>query len=84
MRDTFKALTEAVRGRVITPSHPDYDQARAVHNGMRTKLSISSLRARLRDLYALGGERVADLVALFRLVPRYCARFHDVHGADSR
>ena len=37
MRDTIKALTEAVRGRVITPSDSDYDDARAVHNGMHDR-----------------------------------------------
>ena len=30
MSDTIKALTEAVRGRVITRSDSDYDDARAV------------------------------------------------------
>ena len=37
MKDTIKALTEAVRGRVITPSDFDYDDARAVHNGMHDR-----------------------------------------------
>src|SRR5262245_5135734 len=37
MRGTIKALTEAVRGRVITPSDSDYDDARAVHNGMHDR-----------------------------------------------
>src|SRR5262245_61822765 len=32
MRDTIEALTETVRGRVITASDPDYDDARAVCN----------------------------------------------------
>jgi hypothetical protein len=32
MSDTIKALTETVRGRVITASDPDYDDARAVYN----------------------------------------------------
>ena len=34
MSDTIKALTETVRGRVITASDPDYDEARAVYNAM--------------------------------------------------
>ena len=37
MKDTIKALTEAVRGRVITPSDPVYDDARAVYNGMHDR-----------------------------------------------
>ncbi|CAI10046.1 BBE domain-containing protein [Aromatoleum aromaticum] len=32
MSDTIKTLTEAVRGRVITPADSDYDDARAVYN----------------------------------------------------
>ena len=34
MSDTIEALTEAVRGRVITPSDADYDDARAVYNAL--------------------------------------------------
>jgi FAD/FMN-containing dehydrogenase len=37
MRDTIKALTETVRGRVITASAPGYDEARAVHNAMHDR-----------------------------------------------
>jgi FAD/FMN-containing dehydrogenase len=37
MRDTIQAMTEAVRGRVITPSDSDYDGARAVYNGMHDR-----------------------------------------------
>ena len=37
MSDTIKALTETVRGRVITASDPDYDEARAVHNAMHDR-----------------------------------------------
>ena len=37
MSDTIKALTEAVRGRVITPSDSDYDDARAVYNAMHDR-----------------------------------------------
>jgi predicted nucleotidyltransferase len=40
----------------------------------RTTLSVAAVRARLRDLYALRGQRLKDLVALFRQVPRPRAR----------
>jgi hypothetical protein len=39
MSDTIKALTEAVRGRVITPADSDYDEARVVYNAMRDRKS---------------------------------------------
>ena len=42
MSDTIKALTETVRGRVITASDPDYDDARAVYNAMHDRPSPSS------------------------------------------
>jgi hypothetical protein len=37
MSDTIKALTEAVRGLVITPSDSDYDDARVVYNAMHDR-----------------------------------------------
>ena len=37
MSNTIKALTGAVRGRVITASDFDYDDARAVYNGMHDR-----------------------------------------------
>jgi hypothetical protein len=37
MSDTIKALTEAVRGRVITPSDSDYDDARVVYHLMHDR-----------------------------------------------
>src|SRR5687767_2454095 len=37
MKDTIKALTGMVRGRVITASDPDYEDARAVHNAMHDR-----------------------------------------------
>jgi FAD/FMN-containing dehydrogenase len=37
MSDAIKALAEAVRGRVITPSDSDYDDARAVYNAMHDR-----------------------------------------------
>jgi len=36
----------------------------------RTSLSVAGIRARLRDLYEVQGQRLKDLVALFRQVPR--------------
>jgi len=35
-----------------------------------TRLSVPALRARLRDLYGLQGQRLEDVVAIFRRVPR--------------
>ena len=37
MRNTIEALTETVRGRVITPSDPDYDDVRVVYNAMHDR-----------------------------------------------
>ena len=39
MSDTIKAYTEAVRGRVITPSDSDYDDAPVVYNVMQDRKS---------------------------------------------
>ena len=36
MGDTIKAMTEAVRGRVVTPSDSDYDDARVVYTPCTT------------------------------------------------
>ena len=44
MSDTTKALTEAVRGRVITASDPDYDHARAVYNAMHDRRPRAVIR----------------------------------------
>lgn len=48
MSDTIKALTEAVRGRVIAASDPDYDDARAVYNAMHDPNPAPSSSARIR------------------------------------
>ena len=37
MSDTIEALTETVRGRVITASDPEYDDARVVYNAMHDR-----------------------------------------------
>jgi FAD/FMN-containing dehydrogenase len=37
MSNTIEALTQAVRGRIITPSDSDYDDARVVYNAMHDK-----------------------------------------------
>lgn len=37
MGDTIKALTETVRGRVITDKDADFDDARSVYNGMHDR-----------------------------------------------
>src|SRR5262245_35441163 len=37
MSNIIEALTETVRGRVITRSDSDYDEARAVHNAMHDR-----------------------------------------------
>ena len=46
-------LREQTRGRVVTAGDTDYDEARAVHNGMFNKLPLAVLRA----------EQVADVIA---------------------
>src|SRR3990170_2718039 len=44
MSDTIKALTEAVRGRVITPSDSDYDDARVVYNAMHDRKPLAVIQ----------------------------------------
>jgi FAD/FMN-containing dehydrogenase len=44
MGDTIKAMTEAVRGRVVTPSDSDYDDARVVYNAMHDRRPRAVIR----------------------------------------
>jgi hypothetical protein len=44
----IRALTETVRGRVITASDPDYDDARAVYNAMHDAGPTPSSSAPIR------------------------------------
>ena len=37
MSDTIEQLAAAVRGRVITPADPGYDDARVVYNAMHDR-----------------------------------------------
>jgi FAD/FMN-containing dehydrogenase len=46
-------LGEQVRGQLVTPEHPDYDEARRVHNGMFDRRPLAVLRA----------EQTCDVVA---------------------
>ena len=48
MSDMIEALTEAVRGRVITPSDSDYDDARVVYNGMHDRKPSAVIHAWMR------------------------------------
>ena len=41
-----RSLREQVRGRVITTEDEDYDEARAVHNGMFDKRPLAVLQGR--------------------------------------
>ena len=41
MSEKIQALTTAVRGRVVTPSDPDYDDARAVYNAMHDRRPLA-------------------------------------------
>ncbi len=57
----FDELTAALRGEVITPADPRYDEARAVYNGMIDKRPAAI--ARCRD--------VADVLACVRFAREY-------------
>jgi FAD/FMN-containing dehydrogenase len=41
MQNEIKTLTEKLRGRVITPADSDYDDARAVYNGMHDRRPLA-------------------------------------------
>ena len=41
MRDMVETLTQAVRGRVVSPTDPDYNEARAVYNGMHDRRPVA-------------------------------------------
>ena len=56
----FDELAAALRGELITPADPRYDDARAVYNGMIDKRPAAI--ARCRD--------VADVLACVRFAPR--------------
>ena len=57
----FDELTAALRGELITPADPRYDEARAVYNGMIDKRPAAI--ARCRD--------VADVLACVRFAREY-------------
>ena len=42
--DLIEELADTVRGRVITPSHADYDDARAVYNGMHDRKPLAVIQ----------------------------------------
>jgi FAD/FMN-containing dehydrogenase len=42
--DLIKALTHTTRGRIITPSHADYDDARSVYNGMHDRRPLAIIQ----------------------------------------
>lgn len=44
MSETVQNLIEAVRGRVVTSSDPDYDDARAVYNGMHDRRPLAVIQ----------------------------------------
>ncbi|MET0887658.1 MAG: FAD-binding protein, partial [Mycetocola sp.] len=46
MDETIKAMTEAVRGRVVTPSDADYEDARVVYNAMHDRRPPAVVKCR--------------------------------------
>ena len=56
-----RPLREQVRGRVITTDDEDYDEARAVHNGMFDKRPLAVLKA----------EQVGDVIAAVNLTQEH-------------
>jgi FAD/FMN-containing dehydrogenase len=65
MGDTIKTLTETIRGRVITASDADYDEARSVYNGMHDRSPIAVVQcadaADLMAVIAAGRDSGLDL-----------------------
>ena len=65
MSNMIKALTQTVRGRVVTPSDPDYDEARAVYNGMHDRRPVAVVQcadaADVMATIAAGRESGLDL-----------------------
>ena len=56
-----RSLREQVRGRVITTDDEDYDEARAVHNGMFDRRPLAVLKA----------EQVGDVIAAVNLAQEH-------------
>jgi FAD/FMN-containing dehydrogenase len=65
MSKMIETLTESVRGRVITASDPDYDDARAVHNAMHDRKPLAIVRctdsADVMAVIAAAGDFGVDL-----------------------
>ncbi len=67
----LKLLAAAADNRRRSRDLADVQYAlEAYPDRLRSTLSVPAVRARLRDLYGISGERLEDLVALFRAVPR--------------
>ena len=61
MSDMIETLTEAVRGRVITASDSDYDDARVVYNAMHDRRPGAVIRSEsLQRLTPRGWESLVD------------------------
>ena len=50
----YEELAAGVRGSLIMPGDPEYDQARAVYNGMIDKHPAAIVRVRDQNLLAAG------------------------------
>jgi FAD/FMN-containing dehydrogenase len=65
MRDMIETFTQAVRGRVVTPTDPEYDEARAVYNGMHDRRPVAVVQcadaADVMAAVAAGRENGLDL-----------------------
>lgn len=65
MNDTIKALTETVRGVVITALDPEYDDARAVYNAMHDRRPQAVVRCKdsadVRGVIAAARDHRLDL-----------------------